>query len=371
MATKKRARRAESVVAAADAQAPRISLKCNIRRGTPPVFGSNVSGERQRLLVMNKDKWVNGTVLRYAFFDSGPFAGTSQLKAQVRKATKLWMDVGIGVRFEEVSDRGNAEVRVGFLAGDGHWSYVGREVLQQGKDDRTLNLDPTDRIASGAYGVDVACHELGHTLGFPHEHQNPKAGIVWDEEAVYRALSAPPNNWPREVTFSNILAKIPPDRVQGSNWDPDSIMHYPFEPGLILKPEQYYETGLTPAGGLSARDVTWVKTFYPALKKSDDQVLELLSSERLEIAPGQQRNFVLKPKTTRYYELRTFGVSDTVMVLFERDADGRERYLTGDDDSGDDRNAYIRRRLQAGKTYVVRVRLYYASDAGETALMWW
>ena len=41
--------------------------------------------------------------------------------------------------------------------------------------------------------IDTAIHEIGHTLGFPHEHQNPHAGIVWDEEAVYAALAQPPN----------------------------------------------------------------------------------------------------------------------------------------------------------------------------------
>ena len=45
--------------------------------------------------------------------------------------------------------------------------------------------------------------------------------------------------------------------------------------------------------------------------------------------------------------------------------------MTGDDDSGEDRNAYIRRRLHAGRTYVLRIRLYYAADSGETAVMWW
>ena len=29
---------------------------------------------------------------------------------------------------------------------------------------------------------DTALHGIGHTLGLPHEHQNPNAGIVWDVE---------------------------------------------------------------------------------------------------------------------------------------------------------------------------------------------
>ena len=230
---------------------------CTLREGPPHEFAPTVAGERLRLIRMNQDKWVNGTLLRYGFFENtGQFAkwaGTTALKAQVRRAFKRWTDLGIGLRFEEAADRGQAGVRIGFEAGDGHWSYVGRQVHNQGPDDRTMNLDPDDGIASGDYGVDVACHEIGHTMGFPHEHQNPNAGIVWDEEAVYRTLAGAPNFWPREVTFHNIIRKIPADQVQGSSWDPNSIMHYSFEPGLILKPEQYH-VGLRPAGGLSARD---------------------------------------------------------------------------------------------------------------------
>jgi hypothetical protein len=338
------------------------------------VLAATVGGERARLIRMHADKWVNGTTLTYAFFeDAGrfrPWAGSSALRSQVARAFARWAALGIGLRFEESATRAGAQIRIGFLPGDGHWSYVGREVLQQGADDRTMNLDPDDGIESGPYGVDVAAHEIGHSLGFPHEHQNPNAGIVWNEEAVYRALAAPPNRWSRETTFHNIIEKIQPDAIQGSTWDPDSIMHYPFEPGLILKPERY-QGGLTPAGGLSARDREWVRTFYPRLTGQDHEVLPLLESRKLSIPAGGQRNFLLRPTETRYYEMRTFGKVDTVAVLNERTAGGRDTYLTGDDDSGEERNAYIRRRLHAGRTYVLRIRLYYAAAEGETGVMWW
>lgn len=349
--------------------------RCMMREGPARQFAPNVAGERLRLIIMNQDKWVNGTVLRFAFFPaSGQFsswAGTEVLKQQVRHAFKRWQDLGIGLRFEEVQDRAQAQARIGFLADDGHWSYVGRQILNEGNDDRTMNLDPTDGIASGEYGIDVACHEIGHTMGFPHEHQNPNAGIVWDEEAVYRALAQPPNNWSRETTFHNIIRKIAADQIQGSSWDSNSVMHYPFEPGLILEPSQYRMTGIHPAGGLSARDKEWVKTFYPGLSAKNYDELPLLASKKLSIGPGEQRNLLLKPSATRYYEMRTFGLSDSVMVLFERDTKKGEVYLTGDDDSGEGRNAYIRRRLHVGREYVLRLRLYYAADAGETGVMWW
>ncbi|WP_374089487.1 hypothetical protein [Methylomicrobium lacus] len=56
-------------------------------------------------------------------------------------------------------------------------------------------------LTEAASEIDTAIHEIGHTLGFPHEHQNPNSGIAWDEEAVYHSLAQPPNSWSREVTF--------------------------------------------------------------------------------------------------------------------------------------------------------------------------
>ena len=109
---------------------------CAVREGPPRQFPSTLSGERTRLIIMHADKWVNGTVVKYAFFEpKEPFsrwAGTDALRGQVRKAFQRYMDLGIGVRFELVADRASAQVRIGFEEGDGHWSYVGRQVLRQG-----------------------------------------------------------------------------------------------------------------------------------------------------------------------------------------------------------------------------------------------
>lgn len=287
----------------------------------------------------------------------------------MRRAFQTWKDLGIGLEFDEVSTRDEAEIRIGFMRGDGAWSYIGRDIIDLGigRDHRTMNFGWD--LTRHPQEIDTAIHEIGHTLGFPHEHQNPNAGIVWDEEAVYAALAKPPNSWPRETTYHNIIRKIAPDTVQGSTWDPDSVMHYPFGPGLILEPAQY-RSGINPPGGLSERDVTWVKTFYPPMNEQDDPLLHPVESVRLEIGPGEQRNFRIRPAATRLYTIGTFGLSDTVMVLFERVGE-QLRYLKGDDDSGYDRNARITYRLRKGREYVVRLRLYYADRRDETAIMLW
>jgi hypothetical protein len=355
---------------------------CSLPQVAERELSPDVDPNRARLIRLNEKKWVNGTVLRYYFFEQ-PSDGqrvffsngtsewrswtTSEAEMQiVRRGFEIWKEIGIGLEFREVETRDEAEIRIGFMRGDGAWSYVGRDILGAGRDDRTMNFG-WDLTHPGE--IDTAVHEIGHTLGFPHEHQNPNAGIVWDEEAVYAALAKPPNSWDRAKTFFNIIRKIEPDTVQGSSWDPNSIMHYPFEAGLILQPEEC-RSGLNPAPGLSERDRTWVKTFYPPLGEPDLQELKPFQSTTLNIAPAEQRNFVIRPDATRNYDFRTFGTSDTVMVLFE-DVNGELRYRTGDDDSGEAYNASFRVKLFKGRSYVLRIRLYYSDRAGETAVMMW
>jgi hypothetical protein len=357
---------------------------CSLPEVPEREFSADVGAERAALIMLLGKKWVNGTVLHYYFFDQDgdgenvflsdgtrefrSFVGDDAHHDVVRRGFQTWKDLGIGLEFEEVSSRDEAEVRIGFMQGDGSWSYIGRDIidLNPGVNKRTMNFGWD--ITRSPSEVDTAIHEIGHTLGFPHEHQNPNAGIVWDEEAVYAALSRPPNSWSREKTFYNIIRKISPDEVQGSSWDPDSIMHYPFGPGLIKEPEQYHN-GLRPGGGLSERDKQWVRTFYPPLAPQYPE-LKPFDLERLEISPGEQKNFVIRPQATRTYTMQTFGVSDTVMVLFEDDG-GDLRYVTGDDDSGLAYNANIRVKLYSGRRYVLRVRLYYVGGSGVTAVLMW
>ncbi len=146
-------------------------------------------------------------------------------------------------------------------------------------------------------------------------------------------------------------------------------MHYPFEPGLIKEPAQY-RNGLDPAAGLSARDVEWAQTFYPPLPEADPNTLHRYKSETFNITPGQQIDFVIKPTTTHSANIRTYGESDTVMVLFEQTGTG-PIFLAGDDDSGLDTNASLSTPLVAGREYILRIRLYYSTIQGTTAVMYW
>ncbi|MEV4343223.1 M12 family metallopeptidase [Actinoplanes sp. NPDC049596] len=328
---------------------------------TLPVLRADLPAEQQRAIVVGRSMWANGTKLRYAFMESGH----DDQKAVVRESFAEWKDIGIGLDFAEVTSPAEAEVRIGFEQGDGSWSYLGRDVLQIGQNDRTMNFgwDLTT-----PYGRTTARHEIGHTLGMPHEHQNPNAGIVWDEEAVYAFLGGPPNNWPRDVTFHNVLRKLDPREVKGSDWDPDSVMEYSFPGGLVISPDEY-KNGIRPPGSISKIDQEQVLLWYPSLQPQLPR-LTPFQSTAMSLKPRDQFNAEIVPEASREYSIGTFGAADVVLVLFE-EVDGELRYLAGDDDSGEDRNALITVKLFSGRRYVVRVRLYYSWASGESAVMHW
>ncbi len=338
---------------------------CDLPRVPEREFGPEVSPERASLIRVISKKWVNGTILHYHFLDDDGIAGDEAQHEVVREGFAAWAEQGIGIEFREVGSRNDAEIRIGFKDGDGAWSFVGRDCLEQGQNERTMNFG-WNLAAAGE--VDTAIHEIGHALGFPHEHQNPNAGIVWNEEAVYQALSGSPNFWSREKTHWNIIRKIAPDSVEGTPWDPDSVMHYPFGAGLIDQPAEY-RSGLSPAPGLSEQDIAQVRFFYPGEGATLTE-LEPLVSVPLSLSPGEQRDFLVRPSTSRDYQLATFGQSDTVIVLFE-DIDGDHVYMEGDDDGGTAFNARMTVRLVKGRRYVLRVRLYYDYSGGDTAVMLW
>lgn len=324
-------------------------------------------GNRARLISVISKMWVNGTDLTYYFFQKPTrWRGGNEQEQAVREAFDAWKQLGIGLSFREVDNPAEATIKIGFDQLDGSWSYVGRDCLEYARSpsERTTNFgwDLTT-----LYGRDTALHELGHVLGFPHEHQNPRAGIVWDEERVYANLGGPPNNWSREETYWNIIRKIPANTVDGSEWDKNSIMHYQFEAGLIREPSEYRDRPLIPESGLSSLDIETVRNLYPPLKPELSE-LRAFESQRFSIGAGEQVDFVINPSVSRKYTLQTFGQMDTVMVLFEIRNDIQE-FMDGDDDSAQDYNAKIVTRLHRGREYIVRIRLYFSESQGDGSVM--
>ncbi|GAA5154089.1 hypothetical protein GCM10023340_37010 [Nocardioides marinquilinus] len=79
--------------------------------------------------------------------------------------------------------------------------YIARAFFPSSGDyERNVLVNPTALVSSGWAPSNILGHELGHTLGFRHEHTRPEAGGVCFEDNNWRPLTA---------------------------YDSNSIMHYP------------------------------------------------------------------------------------------------------------------------------------------------
>lgn len=325
---------------------------------------ADVAPNRAYAIRLSRNKWVNGTVLHYCLMQRNGWDWPDDQAEVVEWGFTTWADLGIGLRFVAISDETEAEIKIGRNQNGRSWSYVGTDILnpENRTDDCTMNFgwDLTT-----PWGHATALHEIGHTLGLEHEHQNPKSGIVWAEDKVYANLMAT-NGWDRATTFSNILAHLDVNAVDGSSWDPKSIMHYPFEPGLIQAPPPYDVEGIGENTVLSPADKSWAMSWYPA--SSAPRAIRPLEASRLPTDAGAQRDFEFVPDATRDYTVRTVGQSDSRIVIFE-ERDGELRHFDDADDSGTPGNADITSKFIKGHRYVIRVRVSFVPAGLEAALI--
>jgi hypothetical protein len=119
---------------------------------------------------------------------------------------------------------------------------------------------------------------------------------------------------------------------------------------------------------LSKADKEWARQWYPPLKATLPK-LQPFQAATASLAAGRQIDFAIKPTESRKYTIETKGASDTLLTLFE-EIDGEPRFIAGDDDSGEDRNARIIYKLFKGRSYIVRLRLYYPGQSGKTSVIY-
>jgi hypothetical protein len=155
----------------------------------------------------------------------------------------------VGLHISRVTDPKDANVRISFDQNGGAWSLVGTDCLHE-KTKPTMNL--------GWFDVATVMHEWGHTLGMIHEHQNPSGNTIkWDDSKVY-TWARDTQGWDKQTTNSNIISRYKSSQINGSLFDPQSIMLY-FFPGSLTENNEGTHENLR----LSGLDVTWINKMYP------------------------------------------------------------------------------------------------------------
>jgi len=150
------------------------------------------------------------------------------------------------------------DIRISFDPNSGAWSLVGTDCLtNKDKKTATMNL--------GWFDVPTTLHEFCHALGMIHEHQNPKGNeILWNKKRVLN-WARKTQGWDANTTNSNIIERYSMDEINGSTFDPKSIMLYFFPSDLVLdeKTKDCCGKGTQQNYQFSPYDVLYLNNTYP------------------------------------------------------------------------------------------------------------
>ena len=156
------------------------------------------------------------------------------------------------LKFKHTKDVNNADLKILFTTDQRSFAFVGTDNLySKAPEGQNVNL--------GWFDIGTIIHEIGgHCLGMVHEHQNPIGGISidWDREKVYRYFSCS-QGWTDQMIDNNILNPIDETTVNGSCFDPLSVMLYQY-PSCLTK----NGVGTKFNQRLSALDTLWLSNLY-------------------------------------------------------------------------------------------------------------
>jgi hypothetical protein len=275
-----------------------------------------------------KKLWPAGTTLKIGFVTSGddaPRTPISQIEdVKNSDGTKLLMDplqphiqgmstkdviktvvntriaplVNLNIVF--VDDPVTANIRISF-EDSGSWSLVGTDCLNE-KKEPTMNF--------GWIDVSTICHEFGHALGMIHEHQSPNGNpIHWDLKKLYN-WGEETQGWGKQEVDEQIVDKYDLTLVNGSTFDPLSIMLYFFPAELTVDNKGTHQNLR-----LSGLDAEWISNMYPGGRETPDdfysKTFNMDLSKAIELSENDG-----KPKPEPSRTILIVSVSLAVLFFF-------------------------------------------------------